>query len=108
MREPVNSKYRNDPQVIDGVRFDSKREAARYVELKALAKAGLISDLELQPRFPLTVNGVKCGAYVADFRYRDGEGREVVEDVKGVRTPFYILKSKLVRALHGVEVVEVR
>jgi hypothetical protein len=93
---------------VDGITFASKAEARRYAELRLLRDAGAIYDLTLQPRFDLSVNGVKIGTYVADFRYVDGETHEIlVEDVKGVRTPVYRLKAKLVKALYGITVQEV-
>jgi hypothetical protein len=93
---------------VDGITFASKSEARRYAELKLLERAGAIYDLTLQPRFDLSVNGVKIGTYVADFRDVDGETHEIlVEDVKGVRTPVYRLKAKLVKALYGIAVQEV-
>jgi hypothetical protein len=93
---------------VDGITFASKAEARRYAELRLLLDAGAIYDLTLQPRFDLSVNGVKIGTYVADFRYVDGETHEIlVEDVKGVRTPVYRLKAKLVKALYGITVQEV-
>lgn len=99
------SKYGAQSVVVDGHRFPSKREAARYRLLKLRAAAGDIEGLELQPRYPLVVNGVKVAVYVADFRYREA-GAVVVEDVKGVRTPVYRLKKKLVSALYGFTIKE--
>ena len=93
---------------VDGVVFASKAEAHHYTELKALQQAGVIRDLELQPRYPLTVNGLLCGTYVADFRYVDAaSGDLVVTDVKGVRTPVYRLKRKLMEAIYRIRIVEV-
>lgn len=106
MKRPL--KFGNKPTLVDGIRFASKREAARYSELKLMERAGEISDLVLQPRYPLLVNGLKVATYVADFRYRDlGLDAVVVEDAKGFRTPDFILKSKLFEALHGFPVREV-
>lgn len=102
------SKYRAEPTTVDGIRFASKREAARYRELRLMEQAGHIRGLELQPRYPMVVNGLTVCVYVADFRYVAADGRAVVEDVKGVRTPAYVIKSKLLKALHGVEVSEVK
>jgi len=82
-------------RTVDNVRFHSKREADRYRQLKELLNIGYISGLRLQPRYPLIVNGVKICDYVADFAYRDREGRPVIEDSKGMRTAVFILKSKL-------------
>lgn len=111
MRKPATarpSKYRNRKVVIDGVTFDSKAEASRFGTLKLRERIGEITDLELQVRFPLVVNGTKVTTYVADFRYREvSTGAVIVEDVKGVRTPVYKLKKKLMQAVHGIEVVEI-
>lgn len=101
-------KYRNVPTRIDGIRFPSKREARRYQALKLMEKAGAIRDLKLQVRYPLTVNGIKVGTYVADFDYIEGEKR-VTEDVKAkpTMTPAYKLKRRLMYAIHGVVIKEV-
>jgi hypothetical protein len=106
---PSRSKYGNKAVEMDGRRFASKREAARYAELALLQRIGTISSLECQPRFPLVVNGVKVATYVADFRYQDSAGKVVIEDVKSdpTRTPIYRLKAKLLLALHGISITEV-
>lgn len=107
------SKYRAVAVKVDGVRFASKAEAKRYAELRLLERSGEISHLELQPRFDLTVNGQSLGFYKADFRFftrptNTKRGEFVVEDVKGVKTPLYVLKRKLTEALYpGVKIVEV-
>lgn len=100
-------KYRNQPTIVDGIRFASKKEARRYIYLKALEREGEIEKLMLQPRYPLEVNGLHVCTYVADFVYvdnRDALRRSVVEDAKGVKTPEFILKAKLFHALYGREV----
>lgn len=111
------SKYNAVASVVDGIRFDSKAEARRYVELKGLARAGVITSLELQPRFLLQDGFEYQGKrerkieYVADFRYYDVERKvTVVEDVKGVKTDVYKLKRKLFLARYGkdVEFLEVK
>ena len=105
------NKFRNVKIELDGIRFDSKKEANRYAELKMLARSGIISNLELQKRFHLTVNGVKVCDYIADFSYQDQSGRAVVEDAKGMRSgaayAVFRLKAKLMIACHGLRVVEV-
>jgi len=98
-------KYKNIRTALDGIVFDSQREAKRYGELKLLERAGEISGLQLQPRFPIVINGVKVCTYVADFQYRTPSG-PVTEDVKGMKTPIYNLKKKLVKAVHGIEILE--
>lgn len=99
------SKYRAKPTVVDGIRFASKKEASRYLELRLLEKAGEINQLELQPSFDLMVSGVKVGRYICDFEYKNGD-KWVYEDVKGVKTPVYRLKKKLVKALYGIDILE--
>jgi hypothetical protein len=86
--------------------FDSKREYARWCDLKNLQRAGEISDLRRQVRYPLIVNGVKVCTYVADFVYVQG-GATCVEDSKGVRTQAYVVKRKLMLALHSIDIKEV-
>ena len=102
------NKYGAKRVEIDGHVFDSKAEARRYEELRTMEIIGYIRDLVLQPRYPLVVNGYRVATYVADFEYYDKEkDMTITEDVKGVKTPAYKLKKKLVWALHGVEIVEV-
>lgn len=98
-------KYRNTPTVVDGTRFASKKEANRFVYLKALEREGEIAGLKLQPRYPLAVAGHLVCTYVGDFEYSMAAGGQVVtEDAKGVKTPEFIIKSKLFHALYGREV----
>ena len=110
----MRSKYRAVPTTVHGIRFASKAEAKRYGELLYLGYAGEVRNLELQPRFDLRVDGKSVGTYVADFRYEARPSpynvmwRDVVEDVKGVRTPVYKLKKKLVEAQYGLTIQEVR
>ena len=106
------SKYNAKKVTLDGHRFDSRREARRYEELKALEAAGKIAQLELQPRFELQAGfryrgeAVRKIEYVADFKYLDYErGGIVVEDVKGMRTDVYRLKRKLFLAKYGDSVI---
>ena len=100
-------KYGNVPTSINGRSFHSKKEARRYMDLLALQAAGLIRDLETQPKFRLDIGGVHVCSYIADFQYFDvPRGAIVVEDVKGMRTEVYKLKAKLMLAIHGIEVEE--
>lgn len=121
-------KYHNKKITIDGIPFDSKKEAYRYRELKLLEKAGEISELKLQQSFELipaqfeTVprygkngkrlkDGIKCiekaCTYKADFCYNDKNGYRVVEDTKGVKTTEYVIKRKLMLYIHGIKIREV-
>ncbi len=109
---PKPTKYRAEPQVLDGQRFDSKAELRRFHELLTMGRAGLLSELELHPRFPLVVNGVKVGVYTADFAYRvpNANGVFCVEDVKSPVTrkeTAYRLRKKLVEALYPWTITEV-
>lgn len=110
---PGRSKYGAVKTVVDGITFASKREAARYCELRALETAGEIRDLRLQPSFELIpaveLDGKKQRPvrYLADFCYINDAG-VVYEDVKGHKTKEYILKRKLVKHVFGVEIREVR
>ena len=90
---------------LDGIVFDSKKEAARYGDLKLLAKAGKITDLALQVEYPMIVNGHKVCSYRADFRYMEN-GKTVVEDTKGFKNPIYSLKKKLLFACYGIRICE--
>ena len=103
------AKYGNAKVEVDGMPFDSKREAARWRELRLLERAGEISDLRRQVRYELVpkLPGERPVDYIADFVYRDKDGNEVVEDVKGVRTPVYVIKRKLMLWRHGVRIREV-
>jgi hypothetical protein len=108
------SKYGNRPVVVDGITFASVREGARYAALAAMRTAGEITDLQIQVPFEVVpaaiVGGRKRPArkYIADFVYKDASGALVVEDVKGMRTAMYSIKRQLMKALHGIEIVEVK
>lgn len=105
------SKYKNKKTKIDGIVFDSIKEAKRYQELKVLEKNGVISNLELQPAYKCVVNDKWITTYKADFRYFHPVAMNVVvEDVKSPMTaklPVYRIKKKLVKALFDVDIVEV-
>jgi len=108
-------KYRNKKVVADGIRFDSEKEWHRYTELQLALKSGLITKLQVHPKFELVVKGIKVCSYIADFCYlafpcgRLGKAILTVEDVKSrpTMTPVYRLKKKLLRALRGIEVKEI-
>lgn len=104
--ERPRRKYRNEPVEVDGRKFASKKEARRYQDLLLLQRAGEIRDLVCQWRYPLEVYGVHVGFYVADFVYMERDGTSVVEDTKGMRTPLYKLKKKLMFAIYGIKIRE--
>lgn len=97
-----------EERTVDGILFASKREAARYGELKLLAEAGKISGLRLQPEWEIVINGQLVCKYRADFFYTEN-GKAVVEDVKSSGTrkdKVYQLKKKLMAAVHNIEIWE--
>lgn len=101
-------KFNNAPVILDGLRFDSKKEGQRWLALIVLKRFGSISCLRRQVRIPVAVNGVVVCRYVADFVYLEN-GQRIVEDVKSrfTRTlPVYRLKMKLLKALYGIEIRE--
>lgn len=105
------SKYNARKTVVDGIEFDSAKEAKRYAKLRALEDAGKVQGLRLQVPFELVpsfeCDGVKYRGmkYVADFvYYRDG--KVVVEDCKGVKTAEYKLKKKLMAYINHVNIEE--
>lgn len=104
-------KFRNEPIVVDGRRYASKREAAYCEELIQLEKAGKIGGLELQKRFELLgPTGEVICVYVADAAFWDHErDRFRVIDVKGAPpTREFILKKKLMLIFKGIDVEVVR
>lgn len=130
------SKYKATKVILDGIEFDSRKEARRYGELKLMERAGEIKNLELQKVFVLIpaqyedtgevyTKGKNAGqpkrgkcieqsvTYKADFCYIDENGKQVVEDVKGYRDPAggayarYIIKRKLMLYVHGIKIKEI-
>lgn len=101
-------KFGNKKTDVGGIAFDSKREATRWSELLLLQRAGHISGLQRQKSYDITVNGMLICRYICDFWYIDTEtDGAVIEDAKGIKTPEYKLKKKLMLACYGIEVVEV-
>lgn len=106
IEEATPNKYRNKPLRVDGFRFASQLEAKRYGELKLLERAGKISALSIHPKWELDINNERISVYIADFQYWIGT-RKVVEDTKGVRTPEYRLKAKMMHAIYGITIAEI-
>lgn len=100
------NKYRAQPVVTDEGRFASKKEYADWCALKLREKAGLITHLQRQVKFPLSVNAQLVTTFIADAVFFEN-GKRVVVDSKGVQTPVYRLKKKLMRALLNIEVQEI-
>lgn len=121
------SKYGAKKVTVDGITFDSKKEANRWCELWLMERAGVITGLERQVKFVLIPSQCekverysKTGkrlsddfrcverevSYVADFVYYQ-DGKMVVEDTKGFKTDAYIIKRKLMRYVHGIAIKEI-
>lgn len=94
------SKYRAFKTTVGGITFDSGLEAKRYTQLKILEAAGTIKNVQIQPKFRLMDSfkydgkTIRAINYIADFIYEEND-KVIVEDVKGIRTKDYIIKSKL-------------
>lgn len=102
---PTRSKYNAKKTLICDILFDSKFEAERYCILNVMQKGKLISELKLQVPYQIMVNDIKICAYIADFVYIQ-DGKTVVEDAKGVKTPEYRLKKKLMKAVFDIDILE--
>ena len=119
------SKYKSKRVTVDGLTFDSKAEANRYLYLRDAQKRGDIKNLQMQVKYVLIPaqyehdrTGKVCGkikgrllereiSYRADFTYEDKDGNLIVEDVKGMKTKEYILKRKMMLYFHGIRITEV-
>jgi hypothetical protein len=103
-------KYKNIKTIINGIAFDSKKEAGYYGILRLKEKARLIQRFEMQVRYDLVVNGIMICFYKADFvTYKHGKVFEVI-DVKSKMTkslPVYRLKKKLLKAIYNIDIVEI-
>lgn len=112
----MRSKYGNKKTVVDGITFDSKAEARRYIELKVLEAKGEIEKLELQPKYKLiskyTLEGrtVRETNYIGDFQYYCHKRKKlIVEDVKGApETDVFKLKRKLFGAKYGFDITIIK
>jgi hypothetical protein len=95
------NKYNAKKTEVDGIIFASKAEANRYCELKLLHKVGKIHDLNWQVPYELVPKqkGERAVKYIADFVYFE-DGKMIVEDCKGIKTPQYIIKRKLFKQLY--------
>jgi len=103
---PAKSKYRNQRMYsVEYGMFDSKMEFKRFGDLLLLLKAGAITDLRRQVRYKLEHQGIFYGVYIADFVYQQGD-QIVVEDVKGFKTQTYKTKKKLMKSIHGIDILE--
>ena len=123
----MRNKYQAIKTKVNGIEFDSRKEARRYQELLLLERAGAIHNLQMQVKYELIpvqhetyerfgTKGQKLKdgkrllekecSYIADFVYEEN-GKLVVEDTKGVKTKDYIIKRKLMLWIHGIRIREV-
>lgn len=111
------SKYKSKKITIDGMTFDSKKEAQRYIELRKMQNTGKITDLKCQVKYLLipsqkVANKVveRAVTYIADFEYIK-DGQKIVEDVKGYRKgqayALFVIKRKLMLYVHNIRVIEI-
>ncbi|MCS0459513.1 DUF1064 domain-containing protein [Rhizobium favelukesii] len=100
------NKFGAKKTVVDGITFDSKREAEVYSDLKLLERAGRISGFECQRKFNLIVNDEIIGVYRADFCFidHDQDGRFRTIDVKGVVTRDFKRVQKIIKAIYSIDV----
>ena len=102
------NKYFAKKTVAMGLKFDSRWEAERWGQLKSMERAGIVTQLERQIKYELSINDVKICDYIADFRYlleeEDGLSKLVIEDAKGILTPEFKLKKKMMKAIHGIDI----
>lgn len=114
VRQRIKPKYGNHKVVVDGEKVaDSKHEYRRLNDLKVLQRAGEIKDLQTQVRYNLIPAQKICGEkvrgtdYIADFVYWTKDDQFICEDAKGHKTADYIIKRKLMKLIHNIDVVEV-
>lgn len=109
------AKYGNVKTVIDGIKFDSRKEATFYGKLKLMKRAGEILDFEMQPKFEYNISYTAGNPlprldikrkYIADFKVIFPDGRTEIWDVKGVKTAIYKQKKKIIEKLYGIEIIE--
>ena len=117
-KEKKEQKYHAKKTVVDGIEFDSAKEANRWSELRLMEKAGDISDLRRQVEYELIPKQTaedgtteRAVRYIADFVYTDHDGKTVVEDVKGYKRgqayTVFAIKRKLMLQRYGIAVKEV-
>lgn len=121
-------KYHNHKITVNGEVFDSRKEFRRWQELQLLERSGVIQNLRRQVKYVLipaqyetyprfsdkTGKRLKDGrrlvekecSYIADFVYSHFDGSVSIEDTKGMRTPDYIIKRKLMLWAHGIRIIE--
>lgn len=110
----MRSKYNNKKTTVDGYIFDSKKEAKRYGVLKMMVLAKEVFNLKMQVKFELIPKqkGLRATNYFADFTYEINDKSDtqtpvtIVEDVKGKKTDVYMIKKKLMKFIHNIDIYE--
>lgn len=101
---PKANKFHNKIVEIDGIKFRSKLEGNRYLQLKLMKASGFVQDFKIQVEFRLEHNGILITRYKADFVVTYADGTVTVEDTKGVETEAFKIKKNLMLATMGIEI----
>jgi hypothetical protein len=99
-----------EERTMDGIVFDSRSEMERYADLKLLQRGKVIRNLELQPTFPVEINGAHFCTYTADFAYVNEYDQKIVEDVKSAGTEkdtAFRLRKKAAELFYGIQIFSV-
>lgn len=112
VKKKGKSKYRNRKKEVDGITFDSEKEAKMYATYKLLKRSGEIKSFERQVKMPITINNKHIANYFLDFKVEYSDGRIEYIDVKAkdketqkwITTDVFQLKKKLVQAIYGIEI----
>lgn len=108
-QESSKNRFLSKKVIVDGLKFDSKKEASYYGQLKVKKACGRIKDFQRQVRFNFVLNDVKIGYYKADFVEEMPDGSKQIIDVKSEFTrklPRYRKQKKLMLAFHGINIIE--
>jgi hypothetical protein len=107
MKQTSYNKYKN----VRVGKYDSKKESRRAEMLKLLQEKRIIHNLKEHPRYDIKIGGLHICTYVGDFEYIDSDGIKIVEDIKGMRTGLayrlFCIKRSLMKAVNGIDIVEV-
>ena len=104
--EPKQNKFGNKAAEVGGKKFDSKKEARFFLQLQ---RDPTVKSIQTQVVYELIPKqkGERACSYKADFVVEYLSGEVVVYDVKGMRTPLYVVKRKLMLWVHGIQIKEV-
>jgi hypothetical protein len=108
-KKKKNNRFKVSPveeRTLGGIVFASKKEMKRYAELQLLQRAGEVQDLELQPKFRVSINDQHFCTYTADFAYTE-KGQRVIEELKSTGTAkdaAYRLRKKAAELFYNIKV----